>query len=193
MSTKSIQTKMNVVLAVVAIMSCSLYTSAQNTRVIPVKNGVGNKIKIMKTASVEQPLKITSHSDGANIAGAIQILGTGKPGLKIVVRLYAFASVTPKTSMWETFKTIVSPTTPINVITGNMAKKGKQIKERFYNDYHVTIDANGKWYIPVFQSFGSPDWIRQAFIPFAWVVSAYSEDPNYRDGNNISIKLKSGN
>jgi hypothetical protein len=139
-----------------------------------------------------KPLKITSHHDGQDAYGGIQILGTGEPGLAITVSLYAYAEVTPKknNSLWQTFKNITIPTETYGAIKDAInAKMGTQVKERGFNNYKVTIDKNGKWYIPMFMSFGSTDWMRNAFIPFAWVVVATSTDPNYRQGNFDKIRL----
>lgn len=140
-----------------------------------------NAFKVV-TGTINTPLKITSHKDGDRAVGPIQILGTGQPGLKIQVSLYAYASVTRKKSDWEKFHNLI--------ITPSTLEKA-QIKQRHYQTYHVTIDQNGKWYIPVFQHFGHTDWMKNAFIPFAWLVIAQSEDPNYRNGHSISIKLRS--
>jgi len=140
---------------------------------------------------IKQQLKITSHSDGQDAYGAIQILGTGEPGLKITVSLYAFAEVTPKKdrSAWSLFKAAVLPNYTYSTLKNELSSKGTQVKEKYFNSYEVTIDQNGKWYIPQFMSFGSPDWMRNAFIPFAWLISAQSTDPNYREGNTTKIRL----
>lgn len=149
-------------------------------------------IVIMQKAKVKQTLKITSHTDGQDAYGAVQILGTGEPGLRMQVSLYGFAEVTPKKgrSVWETFKMITLPTSTYSEIKKELTQKsGASIKERYFDTYKVNIDKNGKWYIPVFQSFGSVDWVRSLFIPFAWVVIATAEDPNYREGNYVNIRL----
>lgn len=139
-----------------------------------------NAFKVV-SGTIKAPLKITSHQDGDRALGPIQILGTGQPGLKITVSLYAYASVTEKKSAWEDFKDMLfSP--GLNL---------PYTKSKFYKTHKVTIDGNGKWYIPQFQHFGYTEWIRGAFLPFAWVVVAQSEDPNYREGNQVSIKLRS--
>ena len=138
-----------------------------------------------------QTLQITSHTDGQNIGITTQILGIGEPGLQIKVSLYAFAEVTPKKqSPWEAFKMITLPTSTYSEVKKILTQKtGSSIKERTFNTYDVTIDENGKWYIPPLASFGDPNWIGNAFIPFAWVVVATVENPNYQDGNYVNIRL----
>ena len=145
-----------------------------------------------KPIKLSTPLKITSHTDGQDAYGAIQILGTGEPGLAITVSLYAYAEVTPKKgrSLWETFKAVTIPTETYAAVKDAITKKvGTQVKEKNLHTYKVVIDKNGKWYIPVFQSFGSTDWMRNAFIPFAWLVVASATDPNYREGNMDRVRL----
>lgn len=151
----------------------------------------GKPIVVSQQMKLKKPLKITSHSDGQDAYGAIQILGTGEPGLQITVSLYAFAEVTPKKnrSAWSIFKAISNPAGTVDFFKQEMSKKGTQVKERALTTHRVTIDKNGKWYIPVFQSFGSTDWMRNAFIPFAWLVSATATDPNYREGNTARVRL----
>jgi hypothetical protein len=150
-------------------------------------------VVVSKPVAVHQPLKITSHTDGQDAYGAIQILGTGEPGLEINVSCYAYAEVTPKQqgkSLWQAFKNLTIPTETYAAISGAFKKqKGTEVKEKNLNTYTVTIDKNGKWYIPVFQSFGSTDWMRNAFIPFAWLITATAKDPNYRAGNTTSVRL----
>jgi hypothetical protein len=151
------------------------------------------EVKVTKYGTTaDQPLKITSHSDGQSAPGSVQILGTGKPGLQITVSLYAFAEVTPKKnrSPWDIFKAVTIPTSTIQMIKNEMSAKGTAVKEKHFQTHTVTIDNNGKWYIPAFMSFGSPDWMRNAFIPFAWRVVATAKDPNYREGNYTAINLK---
>ena len=152
-----------------------------------------NKKPLVHSAvvKVKPTLQITSHSDGQNIGIMTQILGTGEPGLQIKVGLYAFSEVTPKKqSPWETFKMITLPTSTYSEVKKILTQKtGTTIKERTLKTYDVTIDENGKWYIPPFASFGDPNWVRQAFIPFAWVVVATVENPNYKEGNYVNIRL----
>ncbi len=149
-------------------------------------------VVVSKPIQLHHPLKITSHADGQDAYGNIQILGTGEPGLEIVVSSYAYAEVTPKksNSLWQTFKNLTIPTETYAAISDAFKKQaGTQIKEKCLHTTTVTIDKNGKWYIPAFQSFGSTDWMRNAFIPFAWLITAVSKDPNYREGNITSVRL----
>lgn len=160
--------------------------AAQSKGALKMKQPVVREIKLdntfqAATGTLNTHLKITSHKDGDRALGPIQILGTGKPGLKIQVSLYAYASVTRKKSDWEKFR---------NMIVTPLTLEKAQIKQRHYQTYTVTIDNNGKWYIPMFQHFGYTDWMKNAFLPFAWSVVAQSEDPNYRNGNQVSIKLR---
>lgn len=157
---------------------------------LEIKLDKGIKLTTQKS-TFKQPLKITNLQDGQTIPITVEnILGTGKPGTEIVVSLYAFASVKEKKSAWDIFSTVVSPTTPIDLITGKMSEKGVEVKEKHYATYNTVIDENGKWYVKGFASFGAPDWMSKAFIPFAWVIIAKSKDPNYREDNYIKLNLK---
>jgi hypothetical protein len=160
---------------------------------VPVTQPAKKEPVMIKTpVKLLQPLKITSHQDGQDAYGGIQILGTGEPGLAITVSLYAYAEVTPRQgrSLWQTFKAITIPTGTYSAVKDAIIKKmGTTVKEKGFHTYKVTIDKNGKWYIPIFMSFGSTDWGRNAFIPFAWVIIATSTDTDYRAGNLDKIRL----
>ena len=159
----------------------------------PLEKKAEKKALMTLTAKPKRPLKITSHTDGQDAHGQIQILGTGEPGATVTIDLYAYAEVTPKKKgTWEVFKNIVLPPGTYDAVNEALLKNtaGTQIKERFFKTYTSVIDPNGKWYIPVFPSFGSPNWMRNAFIPFAWLVSASTiKDPNYQDGNVVRMRL----
>ncbi len=112
-------------------------------------------------------LKITSHSDGQKVlTPMIQILGTGEPGLEITVDAYGVANYPTRNS-----------------------KRFWPGQEKCYKTFKTTIDKNGKWYIPGFPVFGHVNWMRRAFIPYEWKITAASVNPNYREGNLVRIKL----
>lgn len=101
-------------------------------------------------------IKITSHVDGDQANGLIQIKGTGKPGTVFLLSLNAFASVAPKGAIYD-----------------DLRAKGldpKNYPRKFFKNHKVTIDKNGNWEIPAFQHFGNTEWIRQLFIVTGWTV-----------------------
>lgn len=110
-------------------------------------------------------LKIVSHSDGQRVlTPMVQILGTGDPGLNITVDVFAVAKTTVKgRAFWG--------------------------HEKSYKTFKTIIDKNGKWYIPGFPIFGHVNWMRNAYLPYEWKISAYATDPNYREGNMVRIRL----
>jgi hypothetical protein len=96
-------------------------------------------------------IKITSHVDGDQANGLIQIKGTGKPGTVFLVSLVAWAYVTAKSGL----------------LTG---KGPEGYSRNYYKNHKVTVDKNGNWEIPAFQQHGNTEWIRQLFIVTGWTV-----------------------
>lgn len=86
-----------IILSVVGIFIFFALASAQiqsqkkiiTTIKTPVTTTQKKPIMVMSSQKVtlHKPLKITSHTDGQDAYGAIQILGTGEPGLEITVSL----------------------------------------------------------------------------------------------------------
>ena len=159
-------------------------------------------IIVTKLVLPKRPLKITSHSDGQVVAGVIQILGTGEPGKIVTVNLYAYQEVSTKKKegLWGFFKNVVMPPGSFDAINEALLKNkaDTEIKESFYKSFTTVIDAQGKWYIPVFTSFPNDiNWINEYFkkyyvFPFAWLVSASSDyNPNYEksEKNRVSVRL----
>lgn len=155
-----------------------------------------------KMEPVKRSLKITSHTDGQDVAGVIQIMGTGEPGKTVTVNIYAYQEVTEKKKqgLWGFFKNVVLPYGTFDIINEVILRNipTSEVKESFYKSFTAKIDSNGKWFIPVFTSFPNDlDWINKYYkkyyvFPFAWLVSASSAyDPNYEkiEKNQANVRL----
>lgn len=174
-----------IALFLITIAALPQYLLAQQVEKSPSQT-IKREIKVVDNLKKITPIKITSHKDGQSVYGDnVQILGTGRPGLKINVKLYSWYTYTEKKTTWEKLASVAfkASTLPLpgDLASKELFKKGVKTSNPLYQQYDVTIDNNGKWYVPAFSSLNGAFRIKT--MPFAWEITATCIDPNYRSEN----------